>query len=317
MILTVTPNPALDRVHVTRGFQPGQQTRADQAFLHAGGSGVHAAAIAGRLGAETLSMGFLGGRTGELWRSQAQAERLEFDMLPIRGETRESFCLVDLDLGSQVEAVEPGPPVEAGDLERLLVGLEAHLPLADLLVLSGSLPTGLPPESYARMILLARRAGVRVLLDAHSDPLRLALLARPWMIKPNLAEFHALIGAQSTRLAERMETSRRLSRNYDMVIALSMAEEGLLLTTPSEQWRIYPPQVDVHLPGGTGRNSIGCGDALVGAFAAEFSRSGDVLNAVRWGMAAAHQNLETLGVPDIDPERLRALLPGVTDEKQM
>jgi 1-phosphofructokinase family hexose kinase len=315
MILTVSPNPALDRVHVTHAFQPGQQIRAERVFLQAGGSGVHAAAVAGRLGADSLAMGLLGGRTGALWREQAQADGLAFDMLAIPAETRESFCLVDLDLGSQVEAVEAGPRVDAGALDELLVRLSAHLSRAELLVLSGSLPPGLPPDSYARMIALARQAGVRALVDAHSDALRWSLAAHPWLIKPNLAEFHALIGKQTTRLAERVEASRCLSGENGLVTVLSMAEDGLLLTTPTDQWRVYPPRVDVHLPGGAGRNVIGCGDALVGALAFEFCRSGDLLAAVCWGIAAAHQNLETFGVPAVDPERVRALLPEVRYEK--
>ena len=314
MILTVTPNPALDRVHIVRGFQPGRQSRALRSFLQAGGSGVHAAAVARRLGGETLALGLLGGQTGELWRRQARMDGLEFDMVFIEGETRESFCLVDLDLGSQVEAVEAGPQVDASVLDQLLERLKTYLPKADLLVLSGSFPPGFPADGYARMIALAREAGVRALLDAHSEPLRMALDARPWLIKPNLAEFYALFGKETRSPAERLEASRRLAQENDLVVALSMAEEGMLLTTPAEQRWVFPPEVALHLPGGVGRNAIGCGDALVGALAGEYCRSGDLLRAARRGMAAAHQNLETFGVPEIDAERVEGLLPGVNSE---
>ncbi|HVN53297.1 MAG TPA: 1-phosphofructokinase family hexose kinase [Anaerolineaceae bacterium] len=316
MILTVSPNPALDRVHVVRGFRPGEQSRALRAFLQAGGSGVHAAAVAQRLGGDTLALGLLGGATGEVWRRQAVAEGLAFDMVPIPGETRESFCLVDLDLGSQVEAVEPGPQVETGTLDRLLDRLRTYLPQAELLVLSGSLPPGFPADAYARMIGLAWEAGVRALVDAHSEPLRLALEGRPWLIKPNLAEFHDLVGRETTSPAERWEASRELAREYGLAVALSMAGEGMLLTTPEEQWRLLPPEVEMRLPGGTGRNSIGCGDALVGALAAEFCRSGDLLRAACRGMAAAHQNLETFGVPEVDPERVGELVGKVSVERR-
>jgi 1-phosphofructokinase family hexose kinase len=312
MILSVTPNPALDRVHVTRGFQPGRQSRAVRAFLQPGGSGVHATAVAQTFGVQTLAIVLLGGHTGSLWQREADGRGLMFDRVPIEGETRESFCLIDLEVGSQVEAVEAGPQVDESYLSELLKLLGAHLTQAELLILSGSLPPGLPADSYARMIDLAKVAGAPVLLDAHSEPLHLALSSRPWMIKPNLAEFHALIGSESTNLAERAEASRELSRRDGLVVALSMGVEGLLLTTPDGQWGLSPPESGVHLPGGAGRNTIGCGDALVGALTAEYSLTGDLLAAAKLGVAAAHQNLGTLGVPEVEPKEVRRLVKEVS-----
>lgn len=311
MILSVSPNPALDRVHITQGFRPGEQSRALLAFLQPGGSGVHASHIVQTLGGQAFSLGLLGGNTGELWRREAERHGLYYEMVPIEGETRESFCLVDLDAGSQVEAVESGPQVEVGSLDPLLSRLEKQLLQAEMLVLSGSLPPGLPLDSYARMTHLARQAGVRVLLDAHSDPLLQALPSRPWMIKPNLGEFHRLIGHETAHMAERAAASRELARREGLVVALSMAGEGLLLTTPQEQWLLLVPEERMHLPGGSGQNVIGCGDALVGAFAFEFCRGGDLLAAARWGVAAAHQNLGTLGVPEVDPAQVRRLAAAV------
>jgi 1-phosphofructokinase family hexose kinase len=312
MILSVTPNPALDRVHVTQGFQPGRQSRAVRTFLQPGGSGVHATAVAQAFGVQTLAIVLLGGHTGSLWQREAEARGLVFDHVPIEGETRQSFCLIDLEVGSQVEAVEAGPQFDESCLPELLKLLSTHLPQAELVILSGSLPPGLPPDSYARMIDLARGAGIPVLLDAHSEPLHLALPSRPWMIKPNLAEFHALIGSESTNLAERAEASRELSRRGGLVVALSMGVEGLLLTTPDGQWRLSPPESAVHLPGGTGRNTIGCGDALVGALTAEYSRTRDLLAAARLGIAAANQNLGTLGVPEVEPKEVSRLVKEVS-----
>ena len=311
MILSVTPNPALDRVHVTRGFQPGEQSRALLTFLQPGGSGVHASQIVQTLGGQAFSLGLFGGQTGALWRREAEQRGLLFEMVPVEGETRESFCLVDLDKGSQVEAVEAGPQVEPGSLEQLLVHLQKRCSQAEMLILSGSLPPGLPPDSYARMIHLASQAGVRTILDTYSEPLLQALPSRPWMIKPNLAEFHRLIGRETTCLVERAEASQELARRQGLVVALSMAEEGLLLSTPEEQWRLLPPEERMYLPGGSGQSVIGCGDALVGAFAREFCRSGNLLAAARWGLAAAHQNLGTLGVPQVDPEQVRRLAASV------
>jgi 1-phosphofructokinase family hexose kinase len=311
MIVTVSPNAALDRVRVVRGFRPGEQTRALSEFLQPGGSGVHAAEVIQALGGESLALGLLGGRAGELWKAEADTRGLAYDMVPIPAETRESFCLVDVDQGSVVESVVEGRPVHAEFGEALLARLEARLGEAELLIVSGSLPPALGDDLYSRMISLAQRAGVQTLADIHSEPLRLAVSANPWMIKPNLAEFEELTGGRAETLAERAAASREFCDDTGVALALSMGAGGLLLSTTEGQWLLRPPAAEMHLPGGAGRNTIGCGDALVGALACEYGSSGDLITAARLGLAAAHLNLSTFGVPEIDAERVRELAVGV------
>jgi 1-phosphofructokinase family hexose kinase len=311
MIITVSPNIALDRVRVTRGFQPGRQSRALFEFLQPGGSGVHATNVIQSLGGQSIALGILGGPTGELWKLEADRRQLRYDMVPISGETRESFCLIDLDLGSMVESVTEGPRVDPGIKDALLMHLEIHLHAAELLILSGSLPPGLPSSTYAEMIRLAERYRIPVLADIHSEPLREAVPLRPWLLKPNLAEFHELIGSKTYDMQERVQASHELCQRTGIILALSMAEAGVLLTTPDEQWLLTPPSVPMYLQEGHGQNVIGCGDALVGALAYEYCQTRDILSGARLGLAAAHFNLSTPGVPEINAAQVRELMKHV------
>jgi 1-phosphofructokinase family hexose kinase len=315
MIMTVSPNVALDRVRVVRGFRLGKQSRALTEFLQPGGSGVHASSVIQALGGETIALGLLGGHVGKLWKAEALRRKLPHEMVPFAGETRESLCLIDLDLGSVVESVVEGPAVPPGIQKDLLARLEKYLPQAELLILSGSLPPGLPASTYAGMIRHAKEYKVPVLADIHSEPLREAIGFRPWLLKPNLAEFHALIGHGTLDLKERIRASQSFCEETGILLALSMAGEGLLLTTPGEQWLLTPPTVPMVLPEGSGQNVIGCGDALVGGLAYEYCRTGDLLRAARLGLAAAHSNLGTLGVPEIRPDQVRELASDVQAQR--
>jgi 1-phosphofructokinase family hexose kinase len=308
MIVTVSPNVALDRVRIIRGFESGKQSRALIEFLQPGGSGVHASSVIQALGGETIALGPLAGHVGKLWKAEANRRKLPHEMVLFAGETRESFCLVDLDRGSVVESVVKGPDVPPGIKKDLLVRLEKYLPHAQLLILSGSLPPGFPPSMYAEIIVLAKAHNVPVLADIHSDPLREAIPSKPWLIKPNLSEFHALIGHATHNLPERIRASQKFCDETGIFLALSMAEEGLLLTTPDNQWVLTPPSIPMHLPDGSGQNVIGCGDALVGAFAYEYCLTGNILGAAKLGLAAAHFNLSTLGVPEINGGQVRELV---------
>ena len=111
MILTVTPNIALDRLVVVRGFQTGRQSRAQFGFTQAGGSGVHASQVIQALGGDS-----------------------------------KAICIIDPQQGSLVESVEAGPRCSSADLERLVACLEANLAGCQLLVISGSLPPACHPK---------------------------------------------------------------------------------------------------------------------------------------------------------------------------
>ena len=308
MIITVSPNVALDRVRVIHGFQPGKQSRALLEFVQPGGSGVHASTVIQSLGGESIALGLVGGHTGELWKAEADRRGIVYDMVSISSETRESFCLVDLDQGSVVESVVEGPRVTTDAKDKLLAQLELYLPKAELVILSGSLPLGIPVDIYADMIDLAKHHSVPTLADIHSGPLRKALSSKPWMIKPNLSEFHELIGRATADIPELIEATHDLCQNTGITLALSMSANGLLLTTFDKQWLLAPPPIRMQLPEGTGQNVIGCGDALVGAIAFEYCRSHDLLAAAALGLAAAHFNLGTFGVPEIQADQVKELV---------
>jgi 1-phosphofructokinase family hexose kinase len=307
MILTVTPNIALDRLVVAPGFQLKQQSRARSGFVQAGGSGVHAASIIQAFGGESKAIGFLGGHTGALWQAAALKAGLNYEVVPVAGETRESYCVIDPQEGSLVESVEAGPPCSPADLARLMACLEANLPGCAMLVISGSLPPGIPAQAYAAMIELAAGLGVKTLADIHSQSLQLAMPLSPWLIKPNLYEFHQLLGRQTRGLDDLAAACRKLHAESGTLIAMSMEQQGLLLTASEGQYWLRPPALEMHLPDGLGVNVIGCGDALVGALAFEYCRTGELLSAARLGLAAAHANLGTYGSPQVDPMLARQL----------
>jgi len=300
VILSVSPNVALDRVVVVDGFAPGRQSRARLGFWQAGGSGCHASSVIQELGVQTVALGFIGGHTGALWQKAAAESGLQHDMILTDRETRVSFCIVDENLGSVVESVETGPDLDPSHREELLERVARYLPEASLLILSGSLPPGLSVDTYAALIRMSRAYGVHTLIDAHSQPLREALTQTPWLVKLNLDEFQHWLGRPAVTLEERAAASLEMTAQHTEALVLSMAGEGVLLTVGEEQWHLLPPAIDVHLPHGAGINVIGSGDALVGAMAATYRGGATLLEAVQVGLAAAHVNLGSYGVPEVD-----------------
>lgn len=307
-VVCVSPNTSTDRVSIVDGFELGGTFRTVASFDQAGGSGSHAASVVVELGGDALAIVATGGGNAARWERAATRQRLPFASVDLRAENRSSFVLVDRQLGKVAEVVDPGPELEAGEAAQLKDLVERHVGDAALLVLSGSLPPGVPDDFYAECIELARAGGRRTLVDTHSRPLREALAARPWAIKPNLDELHQLMGTTRSTMAERIDAARRLVRESVDTVLLSMEAEGLLLATAEAVWHLLPPAVPVTLPGSTGINPVGCGDALVGAFARQWAASRDLIESARWGLAAAHVNLGKYEVPSSPLEEVRRLV---------
>jgi tagatose 6-phosphate kinase len=193
-ILVVALNPALDITHELDRVDWSGVNRPAAVLTRPGGKGLNVARTLHGLGADVLITGLLGGRTGEAVAATFGATGVAEAFTRIAGETRRTFAVVDAALGQTALFNEPGPEVSAQEYASLRARYEAELAHCAAVVLTGSLPRGLPEDSYGELARLAAEAGVPVLLDAEGQALRYGLAARPAIVKPNLAELEGAVG---------------------------------------------------------------------------------------------------------------------------
>jgi 1-phosphofructokinase len=145
-------------------------------------------------------------------------------------------------------------------------------------------------------------------VDASGIPLQHALKARPWALKPNLIEFHQIVGVETSTLSEHIEQLSRIAGVYAEVLLLSLGQDGLLVADGSNVWHLTAPSGQFTLPDSTGVNTCGCGDALVGGFSYYYVRSQNILDSACWGIACATVTLGTYGVPSCPADAVRAFV---------
>lgn len=308
LVLSVSPNTSTDRVSVVERFVPGEPSRTILSFDQAGGSGAHATGVVEELGGKARSLVLLGSYNGERWIQAAQRQKIAYDYVRIDPPNRSTFVLIDKQRGNVAEVIDPGLQVGDDVAPRLLDLIEKYLEQAGLLILSGSLPPGIPDDFYVHAVRLAERYGVKSLVDATGIPLQHALKARPWALKPNLYEFHQIVGVETTSLSEHIEQLSRIVGVYADVILLSLGQEGLLVANQSNIWHLSAPPNQFTLPDSNGVNTCGCGDALVGGFSYHYVRSENILESASWGIACATVTLGTYGVPSCPVHQVRALV---------
>ncbi len=194
MIAVVCLNPALDVTHHVPAVDWSGVNRPAAVHARPGGKGLNVARTLHTLGAEVLVMGLIGGTTGESVTAELAALAVPAAFTWVRGETRRTFTVVDGRTGEAALFSEPGPRITPDGYAEFLIRYASALAGCAAVVLSGSLPPGLPPASYAELITTAAAAGVPVLLDAHGEALRLGAAAGPAIVKPNLAELETFAG---------------------------------------------------------------------------------------------------------------------------
>ncbi|MCG0237720.1 MAG: 1-phosphofructokinase [Firmicutes bacterium] len=305
--LTVTLNPAVDVTYFLDGFRPGAIHTAREVLRVAGGKGNNVARVLRSLGVEVAATGFAGGAAGAFLAEGLRQAGVEPAFHPIPGESRTCLALVDRETGTCTEVREPGPRIspEAADafverFTRLVAGCQA-------VVFSGSLPPGLPPDYYRRLVALARQAGAYVVLDTSGEPLARGLAAGPDLVKPNRDELAAWAGREPGDLQEVLAAAARMRAAGARAVAVSLGAEGLVYLGPEGAWRLRPPAISAV-------NPVGSGDSLVAGVVAGLLQGRPVAEALRLGVACGAANATTPAVATFPPELAARLEPEVQVE---
>ncbi len=261
MILTVTPNAALDKTYRVEGFRLDAVNRPSQTYTVAGGKGINVARVYRTLGGHPLATGFLGGNQGRIVADAMQREGVPSDMVSVEGETRLCIAAIDSITGTQTEINESGPEVSPQEIRKLfdcvirLLSQETF----SFVVLSGSLPPGAPPTLYAELIELARTRRTLVALDTSGEPLREGLKARPWIIKPNKTELEALLHRPLSNRREALQAAQDLVQGGIEMVLLTLGAEGAMLVNPAGAWFAIPPPIEF-------ASAVASGDSFLAAF---------------------------------------------------
>lgn len=298
MIITVTPNAALDVTYDVDALTRHTSHRVRKVTERAGGKGLNVASVLATLGRDVLVTGCAGGATGAQIRADLEHRGISHSFVQADGEARRTLTVVSTSDGDATVFNEPGPvqsPESWQALHDHLAGLLARTG-ATVVVLSGSLPPGVPAGGYATLVGLCRGSGAAVILDADGEALRLGLAAGPDLVKPNRAELAAATGTDD--VAAGVEALRAAGAR-DVVV--SAGPDGL--TWYAADGTAVRARLDAVLDG----NPTGAGDAVVAALAAGLAddRPHDLVvrDAVAWSAAAVLQPVAGL-VDPTDVSRL-------------
>lgn len=320
MIVTVTPNPSVDRTIAVPGVRRGAVVRATSTWHEPSGKGVNVSLALAAHGRATRAVLPLGGPEGDRLARMLTAAGIDFRPVPIAGEVRGNVSLAEPG-GTVTKINEPGPEITEDEVAALIAAALSAADGATWLTACGSLPPGAPQDFFARLCTAARRTAatpvpfptgpasggrgaaplhpgalngdpgdarpeaaaggrLRIAVDTSGAPLRAALAVGPDLVKPNVGELADATGMAITTVGEALDASASLLERGAGQVLTSLGGDGALLVTPSGA---VHGEVIIDRP----RSSVGAGDALLAGFLATGADGPEALaTALDWAGAA-------------------------------
>jgi 1-phosphofructokinase family hexose kinase len=292
-VLVVGPNAAIDTYYELGELRPGHVNRITSVRDTAGGKANNLARALSRLGGRPLVVGIVAGRRGHYILDELGLEGIACDYVLAEGNSRLNTTL--LEAGSRLTTVllEPGQPVTAEALEALAGKAAAWMEHIHCVVLTGSLPPGGLPDYYARLTRQALAVGAQVAVDASGEPLRLAALAGPTIIKVNREEFESAFPGASRDWPGLLRQFHALADCGLKTLVLTDGAHGAVVLSEADQFWVRTLVASWVSP-------VGAGDTFLAGLLFGLGRGDSLRQAACLASAAAAANLQVLGCGDID-----------------
>lgn len=279
MIITLTMNPALDKSTSFDQLVPEKKLRCSPLILEAGGGGVNVSKALQKLKGSSIAVFTSGGVNGKSIEDLLSQQGITIRSISIKGNSRENFSAAESSTNAQYRFVMPGPVLDHSEVEQCFNALADIHPKPSFIVASGSLPEGVPDDFFARVADLCRSKSIRLIVDTSGSPLRKALDAGVFLIKPNLAELSSLVGVESLELSDVDDAALEfVNAGKCEVMVVSLGASGALLVTKDLVEHIVPPPVKK-------LSTIGAGDSMVAGMAWKLDNGSSYSDMCRFGVA--------------------------------
>ena len=252
MIVTVTLNPSMDKTGKLKHFEHGGKNSIYDIVRDAAGHGIVAAKTLKALDREDpICTGFLGGINGERINMILQGMGIQTDFVKIAGDTRTNLKVVEAN-GFVNEFNEPGPTINAYELEALKEKILGYASSETVFLFSGSLPPGVPTDVYNDWITEVKAKGASVIVDVDTIALKEAVKAKPDVVKPTKKRLEEFFDCEFSVDEEGMiSMAKRIVETYGVTyVIVARGLMGALCVTKEHVYRCTIPILPYSSPVG-------------------------------------------------------------------
>lgn len=308
MISTVTLNPCLDKTVSLEQFNYGQLNRIKDMRLDPSGKGINVAIALTQLEKKAICLGINYRENGNLISDYLDQLNIFHDFVKVQGAVRTNLKVLDLKNNIITEINEKGQAVSKQDIDNLLLKINKYASQSEIVILSGSIPKGVSPNIYKKIIMEINKYPCKVILDAEGEMLTQGIKAQPYLIKPNLYELELSYQRKFNSKKEIITQAQGIIAKGIKVVCVSLGEKGALIVNEKEAYYAPPLALDV-------KGVAGAGDSLVAGICIALLKNMSLAEMLQSGVAAASASLIREGTLLCKKEDYKRLLAQVQLEK--
>lgn len=288
-IVTLTMNPSVDVNSSLEHVIADRKLRCHSPRYEPGGGGINVSRAIRRLGGDSFALFPAGGTFGQMLHHLLDQEGVQHYPIPIEESIRENFTILEESSGRQFRFGMPGPMIRETEWKQCIGTLVALDPKPNYVVASGSLPPGGPEDFYSQLAQIAPQFEIKLIVDTSGEPLRLALRAGVYLLKPNMSEMQSLAGREIKDEFALEETAREIIEKEQVeALVISLGAGGALLVSREGCEHVRAPTVPI-------KSRIGAGDSMVAGMVLSLANGKSLGDAVRFGVAAGASAVMTPG----------------------
>ena len=299
-IATLALNPAIDLSYLVSELVPFRKTKARHARYDCGGNAVNVSRALKKLGKIAHTCCILAGESGAMLKHLLAQEGIVPESITVEGETRVNSTIQQRRPPAEYKISGVAPENISADEIATITKRFLKLAGDGYGVLTGSLPNGVPQDTYARLSAQLSEQGARVVVDTKDDMLLSTLKTRPFLIKPNVYELEITSGKALPTVEAIAEQARQLQQGGVTNVCVSMGAEGAVLVNDDDSYYAPAPKIRVMC-------SVGAGDAMVAGLLGALVDGLPSEEVLLQGLACGSGAVTQPGTMLFDPEQLDSL----------
>ena len=297
MIYTITLNPAIDLVIITKKLEPNIVNRTENFELQPNGKGVNVSFILKKMGIENMATGIGGGFTLDYITAGLKEKGIRTNFLKVKEPTRINVFTRVLDENQEYKEVNPGPEINEKVQEQFLEYLKTLLKARDTLIISGSFSRGIKQDYLVKIAEITADKKVKLVIDSSSKAVLDTLPYYPYLLKPNDQELASFFDLNEKLNQEKIiKLARKLIKTGCKHVLVSLGESGAALIDKNHAYFGNAPKISV-------LNTAGAGDTMLGTFIGKKELGCDTTEALKFAIAAGSDTASRMGLTDFELEK--------------
>ena len=299
-IVTITFSPCIDKSASVPALIPEKKLQCSTVKLEPGGGGINVARAIKKLGGNATAIFPSGGYTGKYLNHLVQEEDIPSIIIQTTKETRENIIILDEKSNNQYRFGMPANELSEDEWKKCLQALD-ELDNPDFIVVSGSLPPGVPMRMFEELSGIAKNKQSKLVVDTSGKALKEALKQGVYLVKPNIGELASLAGVEKIEMDKVEETAMSVIQQYHCdVIVVSLGKDGAMLVTAKESYKVASPKVKT-------RSTVGAGDSMVAGIIYSLVNGNNLQEALRFGVACGTATTMNPGTELFDKDDVETL----------